>query len=230
MISSTEGEIMAVRKKRTINKDTVGTLVKSDVMAENDDGTEGFVEQNWAMVQLYWKILRNEPEYKKDYEALQKNNKLVGLFTHKWDLHDPIDPKEDNPKPSYFYLDGVPLMHVESRDVKEGNYCLTLDLDIRRNKKELLAEIKKIISREQNKVLGKKRYKNLLGDTYEKTYEEYDNLIYVYDKKKKEGKEPEEIYKKSIEDNRGFYSKESVIHYYRMIDDLIKDFPVPIKK
>ena len=85
---------MAVRKKRTINKDTVGTLVKSDAMTELDDGTDGFVEQNKAMVELYWYILRNLEEYQKDYEELQKNKK-VGTFTDKWSLLEPIDPNQD---------------------------------------------------------------------------------------------------------------------------------------
>jgi hypothetical protein len=231
MISSTEGEIMPVRKKRTINKDTVGTLVKSDAMTELDDGTEGFEKLNKAMVQLYWAILRDMEEYQKDYAELQKNKK-VGAFTDKWSLHDPIDPKEDNPNPFYFYPDNVPFMRVKTRKVEVDSYCLSLDLDmdIRRNIKELTKEIEKIIIREQNKVLEGKRYKNLLGDKNIKTDKEYDNIIYIYNKKKKEGKEPEEIYKRSITDKRGFHSKGSLVHYYRMIDDLINDFPVPIRK
>jgi hypothetical protein len=198
------------------------------IMSTEDDGTEGFVGQNWAMVQLYWTILRDMEEYQKDFAELQKNRK-VGTFTDKWSLHDPIDPKEDNPNPFYFYPDNVPFKPAESRGVKEDSYYLTIDLDIRRNKSELIEEIKEIIVREQNKVLGKKRYKNLLGDKYKRTDKEYDNMIYIYNKKKGK-KEPEEIYKMSIEDEQYFYSKGSLVHYYRMIDDLINDFPVPIRK
>jgi hypothetical protein len=195
-------------------------------MTTDDDGTDGFIEQNKAMVQLYWAILRDMEEYQKDFAELQINKK-VGSFTDKWSLHDPIDPKEDNPNPFYFYPDNVPFMPAESRGVKEDSYCLTIDLDIRRNKSELIEEIKEIIVREQNKVLGKKRYKNLLGDKYKRTDKEYDNMIYIY---KLKGKKPEEIYTKSITDKRGFHSKGSLVHYYRMIDDLINDFPVPIRK
>jgi hypothetical protein len=212
MILSTEGEVMSE---------------KDDYIPANDDGTEGFVAQSSAMVQLYWEILRNMKEYQKDYEELHKNKIPIGSFTDKWSLHDPIDPKEDNPNPLYFYQENIPFMSTESRGIEKNSYCLTIDLDIRRNKSELIEEIKEIIVREQNKVLGKKRYKNLLGDKYKRTDKEYDNMIYIY---KLKGKKPEEIYTKSITDKRGFHSKGSLVHYYRMIDDLINDFPVPIRK
>jgi hypothetical protein len=170
---------MAVRNKRTINKDTVGTLVKSDAMTELDDGTEGFVEQSSAMVQVYWSILRNNPVYKKDYKELQIN-KEVGTFTDKWSLHDPIDPKEDNVNPFYFYQDSVPFMHTGSRGVKEDSYCLTIDLDIRRKKSDLKKEIEEIIDEEKNNALGMKRPKNLFGDTRTETAEHYERLLYVH--------------------------------------------------
>ena len=101
-------------------------------MSEDDDGTDGFVGQNWAMVELYWSILRNKPEYIKDYADLQINKK-VGTFSDRWSLHDPIDPEEDNINHFYFYPDGVPFMHTESRGVEKNSYGLTIDLDIRRN-------------------------------------------------------------------------------------------------
>jgi hypothetical protein len=147
-------------------------------MSEDDDGTEGFVEPNKAMVELYWSILRNKPEYKKDYEELQIN-KEVGTFTDKWSLHDPIDPEEDNINHFYFYPDGVPFMHTESSSVKEGSYLLTIDLDIRRNKTDLKNEIKEIIDKEKEKALGTKQAKNLFGDTRTEPSEYYERLLYV---------------------------------------------------
>jgi hypothetical protein len=148
-------------------------------MSTNDDGTDGFIEQNSGMVQLYWTILRNKKAYQKDYEELQINKK-VGAFTDKWSLYDPIDPKEENVNPLYFYPDSVPFMPVESSGVEEGSYLLTLDLDIRRNKTELIEEIKEIIDEEKEKALGMKQAKNLFGDTRTETAEHYKDLLYVH--------------------------------------------------
>jgi hypothetical protein len=94
----------------------------NDYIPANDDGTEGFVAQSSAMVELYWAILRDMDEYQKDFAELQKNKK-VGAFTDKWSLHDPIDPKEDNVNPFYFYQDSVPFMHTGSIVEKEDSYC-----------------------------------------------------------------------------------------------------------
>jgi hypothetical protein len=150
-----------------------------DYIPANDDGTDGFVAQSSAMVELYWAILRDMEEYQKDFAELQINKK-VGSFTDKWSLHDPIDPKEDNVNPFYFYQDSVPFMHTGSRGVKEDSYCLTIDLDIRRKKSDLKKEIEEIIDEEKNNALGMKRPKNLFGDTRTETAEHYERLLYVH--------------------------------------------------
>jgi hypothetical protein len=202
-------------------------------MSAKDDETNGFVEPNKAMVELYWSILRNKPEYKKDYEELQIN-KEVGTFTDKWSLHDPIDPEEDNINHFYFYPDGVSFMHTESSGVKEGTYLLTIDLDIRRNKTDLKNEIKEIIDKEKEKALGTQKAKNLFGDTRTETAEHYKGLLYVHKlmlegyKLKPKGYKRSEIIKIAKKERPDFNEDTAKNHYDRL--EGLEKLPVPIKK
>lgn len=155
---------------------------KKEFFPCEEDATDGFVEQNEAIVKVYWSILRNLEEYKKDYKELQKNKKLAGLFTYKWNLHDPIDPKEDNPNPFYFYPDGIPIMPPDSNGVKEGSYCLTIDLDIRQNQTDLVNKIKKIIADEKERFLSGKEAINLIGEERPQSEKHYEKLFFVSEK------------------------------------------------
>jgi hypothetical protein len=110
---------------------------------------------------------------------LHKNKIPIGSFTDKWSLHDPIDPKEDNPNPFYFYPDNVPFMPAKSRGVKEGCYALTIDLDIRKIKTELMDEIEDIIDKEKAKIEDRKIDKNLFGEGKTQPAEYYKEVLYV---------------------------------------------------
>ena len=202
-------------------------------MSERNDGTDGFVEQNKAMVELYWSILRNMEEYQKDYEDLQINKK-VGTFSDKWSLLDAIDPKEDNINHFYFYPDSVPFMHTESRGVKEDSYMLTLDLDIRRNKTELIKEIGKIITKEKEKALGTKKAKNLFSDTRTEPAEHYKGLLYVHKlmlegyKLKPTGYKRSEIIK-IVKKERSDFNEDTAKNYYDRLEEIEENLPVLIK-
>jgi hypothetical protein len=192
----------------------------------DDDGTTGFIAQSSAMVELYWAILRDMEEYQKDFAELQKNRK-VGTFTDKWSLHDPIDPKEDNVNPFYFYQDSVPFMHTGSRGVKEDSYCLTIDLDIRRKKSDLKKEIEGIIDEEKNNALGMKRPKNLFGDTRTETVEHYERLLYVH-KLKLEGYKFNEI-KKIAKKERSDFEEYTLKNALAKLEELEEKVRVRIK-
>ena len=119
------------------------------------------------------------------------------------------------------------MIHVSSKVISKNSCRLHLDilLDLRCDKEVLKNEIKRILDKE----IDSSFRKNIFGDKNSKTYKDYENMLYIY-KLKLEGKKPEEIYTMSEKDRQGFFSKESVIYYYRTIDKYIKDFPVPIKK
>ena len=218
MISSTEGGNMSSKKKEPI----------------------GVMEPAFVMVELYWTILRNKDEYKEDYKEYENDpdGKFM-WFTEKWSMLKPLDPSEDldpenlyhldssKPAPIHFFPDNTPMIPVSSKVISKNSCRLHLDLslDLRCDKEILKNEIKRIIDKE----IDTSFRKNIFGDKNSKTYQDYANMLYIYNKKK-EGKEPEEIYTMSIEDDRRFFSKGSVIHYYRTIDKYIKDFPVPIRK
>jgi hypothetical protein len=222
MISSTEGEIMPAKKK--------GKPIGVD-------------EPDFAEAQLYWTILRDNPEYRKDYEEYENDpdGKFI-WFTDKWSMLKPLNPCEwlnpenvycldsNKPAPIHLFPDNTPKIPVSSKVISKNSYKirLELELDLRCTKKILKNEIEKIIEKEAYSGQSTSLRKNLLGDNNLRTIKEYYNMIYIYNKKKEE-KEPEEIYKMSIEDEQYFYSKGSFLHYCRTIDDLIKDFPVPIK-
>jgi hypothetical protein len=74
MISSTEGEIMPKKKK--------GEPLGVD-------------EPDFAEAQLYWTILRDNPEYRKDYEEYENDPDGEFIwFTDKWSMLKPLNPSE----------------------------------------------------------------------------------------------------------------------------------------
>ena len=91
-------------------------------MSTNDDEKKT-EEINNAIVEVYWSILRNMEEYKKDYKQLQKDyNELQDdydgkemWFSDKWSLLEPIDPNQDEVEPLYFFRDNEPLMMAKSK-------------------------------------------------------------------------------------------------------------------
>ncbi len=90
----------------------------------DDDETNGFVEPNKAMVELYWSILRNDPRYKKDYEELEEDwDGKEMWFVDKWSLLEPIDPNQDEVEPLYFFQDNQPYTHVESKGFSKSPYA-----------------------------------------------------------------------------------------------------------
>ena len=162
-------------------------------MLTNDD-EEKTEELNEAIAALYWSILRNMEEYKKDYKELQKDyNELQDdydgkemWFTDKWSLLEPIDPKKDNPNPFYFFRDNQPFMPAQSKGLSESPYApyaLTIELDIRRDLTTLKEEIGDIIIKEKLKALNTKEPINLIGE--EKPQKRnITKMYYMFTKKK----------------------------------------------
>jgi hypothetical protein len=221
MISSTEGEIMPT----------------------NDKYFPTVVEPNSDIVKLYWSILRNDPNYKKDYEELQKDyNELQEdydgkemWFSDKWSLLEPIDPKQDEVEPLYFFRDNQPFTPVKSKGLSTSPYApyeLTIELDIRRDQETLIEEIKKIISNEKENALDGKEAINLIGEERSSDSEEkkkyYEDLLYVHELRVADLKY-NEILDMSDYEGKGF-EYHTVDNYCKRIRTIKKNFTVPIVK
>jgi hypothetical protein len=221
--------------KRKTKKEPVGVLTFSD-----------------AMTELYWEILRNMEDYRKDYKKYKLNPKDKHLWlAKKWSLLEPIDPfltykeiKSDY-KTHYFFPGGKPLIPVQSKVIFKtpDNMKIELDLDLRCDKKSLIEEI----GREIHKIADLNHFRearvNLFGRRNKIKDEDYMDLLLVYKHsslKNRDKKEP----KLTKEDTENINSirkklrrKKTIkeLNYgtirgkFRTLETIINKFPVPIK-
>jgi hypothetical protein len=202
-------------------------------MTTTDEYVPTVIEENYAIVKLYWSILRNNPDYKKDYVELEKDWEGKEMwFADKCSLLEPIDPNQDEVEPLYFFRNNQPYTHVKSKGFSKipyARYTLTLELDIRRKKPDLEKEIKKIIAEEKKNALGMKRSKNLFGEQREVPDDDYyKDLLYVHKLMVKEKSVPE--IKKIAEDEKKVFNDDTVKNHCKRLQELEDNLPVPIKK
>jgi hypothetical protein len=192
----------------------------------------GVIEPNSYIVALYWSILRNMDEYKKDYAELEKDWEGKEMwFADKWSLLEPIDPSQDEVEPLYFFRDKEPFTPAESKGFSESPYArntLTIELDIRRTQIDLINEIKEIISKEKENALDSKEAINLIGEERPQSKKHYEDLLDIQEKRA-EGLSYDEIFRIAVKENIDF-KIETVQNHCKKIRKIKKNFPVPIVK
>ena len=170
MISSTEGGVMPVRKKKE-KKDPIGILAEKDVVAE-----------------LYWEILRSRPKYQSDYKKYEKSGNIQ-WFCEKWSLLEPLDAfltyKEIDSeyKAYYFFSPKGPKRPVQSKVISKTSDKITieLELDLRCEKKILTEEIERVMHKIVDLNHFQKARENLFGKKNTKSDDDdYKDLLFVY--------------------------------------------------
>jgi len=192
----------------------------------------GVIEENNAIVKLYWSILRHDPNYKKDYAELEKDwEGKEMLFADKWSLLEPIDPNQDEVEPLYFFRDKEPFAPAESKGFSESPYArntLTIEFDIRRTQTEIIKEIEKIIVEEKKNVLDSKEAINLIGDERTLSKKYYEGLLDVHEKRVA-GLSYKKIFQIAVKEDPDF-KMETIENHCKRLRKIKKAFPVPIVK
>jgi hypothetical protein len=193
----------------------------------------GVIEPNSYIVALYWSILRNMEEYKKDYEELENDWEGKEMwFADKWSLLEPIDPNQDEIEPLYFFRDNQPFGHVESKGLSESPYnrnTLTIELDLRQTQTALIKEKKKIIAKEKENALSSKQEINLISKKSSKKKKHYEDLLYVQELRRVEGLSYNKIKKRAKKDKPHF-EFDTVLNHLRKINKIKKEILASIVK